>query len=451
LARSENFASGRLEPALKEIAEASARALETERVSVWLFNRDKSKMACVDLYERSAERHSAGAELEAAQYPSYFAALAEERTIAAHDARSDSRTREFKDSYLDSLGIHSMLDVPVRTGGSMLGVVCHESVGAPRRWSAAEQGFAASIGDFVALAIEASERRKAEDLLKEYSRELERRVEARTQELVSKNLELQHTLERLREAQDQLLISEKLASLGSLVAGIAHEVNTPIGAIIGAADVSDRCLAKVLAGIEAALDLEVLQRDTSFQEYVTVLRENNRVIASAADRISSLVKSLRNFARLDEAQLQLADIHEGIDSTLALIEHELLGHIAVVRIYGEIPRLWCYPNQLNQVFFSLFVNAAQAMHPAGTLTVRTCREGDAVVVRVSDTGKGIPPQNLSRIFDPGFTTKGVGVGTGLGLSISYSIVQKHGGRITVVSAPGSGSEFTITIPIRPGS
>jgi two-component system, NtrC family, sensor kinase len=448
LARSQNLASGQLANALREISETSASALEIERVSIWMFNGDRSTMRCADLFQRAEQRHSEGMELEAVKFPKYFEALAEERTIAAHDAHSDPRTREFAETYLKPLDIQSMLDVPVRVAGSMVGVVCHEDVGARRHWSAVEQGFAASIGDFVALAIEASERKRAEDLLREYNRQLEERVDERTRELTGKNAQLERALEQLRDTQDQLVIREKLASLGSLVAGIAHEVNTPIGAIIAAADISDRCLAKIVGTLQAAGRVECFEEGSENQEYVSVLRENNRVIASAADRISALVRSLRSFARLDEAELQLADLHDGIENTLSLIEHEWLGHVSVERQFGAIPKIWCYPNQLNQVFFSLFINASQAMRSGGRLTVATSMANGDIRVRISDTGKGILQEHLGRIFDPGFTTKGVGVGTGLGLSISHNIVSKHGGRMTVTSTPGKGSDFVISLPVR---
>jgi two-component system NtrC family sensor kinase len=156
---------------------------------------------------------------------------------------------------------------------------------------------------------------------------------------------------------------------------------------------------------------------------------------------------LRNFARLDEAELQMADLHQGIESTLTLVRHELKNRIRVVKNYGDVPPIRCHPNQINQVFMNMLVNGSQAIKGEGTITIRTFREGDIVSVQFSDTGVGIPPENLPRIFDPGFTTKGVGVGTGLGLSICFKIVQDHGGRIDVQSEVGKGATFTIRLPI----
>src|SRR5262245_12824551 len=162
LAKSDSLGGGDLAAAMREITEISARILGTERVGVWFFTEDHSRIRCLDLYEQRARRHSQGQELAAADYPLYFRALQQDRTIAAHDARTDSRTREFLASYLTPLGIAAMLDVPVRVEGRMRGVVCHEHVGSARRWTVREQNFAASIGDFVSLAIEASERKRAE-------------------------------------------------------------------------------------------------------------------------------------------------------------------------------------------------------------------------------------------------------------------------------------------------
>ena len=160
-----------------------------------------------------------------------------------------------------------------------------------------------------------------------------------------------------------------------------------------------------------------------------------------------IVRRLRSFARLDEAELKTVDIHEGIEDTLALIHHDLKHDITVHRRYGDVPPIACFPGRLNQVFLNLLVNARQAIHGKGEITIETAVEGDRVPIAISDTGHGIEPEHLLRVFDPGFTTKGVGVGTGLGLSICYQIVRNHHGEITVDSKPGEGATFTIRIPV----
>jgi signal transduction histidine kinase len=160
-----------------------------------------------------------------------------------------------------------------------------------------------------------------------------------------------------------------------------------------------------------------------------------------------IVRSLKNFARLDEAERKKVDIHEGIESTLTLLQHQLKSRITIVKRFGDLPEIECFPNQLNQVFMNILVNAAQAITNRGTITVTTSKQEGAVKISISDTGVGIPPEHLSRIFDPGFTTKGVGVGTGLGLSICYKIVQDHHGTIEAESS-NTGTTFTITLPMK---
>ena len=159
-----------------------------------------------------------------------------------------------------------------------------------------------------------------------------------------------------------------------------------------------------------------------------------------------LVGSLKNFARLDEADLKKADIHEGLESTLTLVQHEFKNRIQVERQYGNIPQVECHPNAINQVFMNLLVNASQAIPDRGTITIRTLKKGEFVRIAISDTGVGIPAENLSKVFDPGFTTKGVGFGTGLGLSICYKIIQEHHGRIEVESSD-RGTTFTVVLPL----
>jgi signal transduction histidine kinase len=177
-----------------------------------------------------------------------------------------------------------------------------------------------------------------------------------------------------------------------------------------------------------------------------MIDESNQVIRSGASRVAEIVRRLRSFARLDEAELKKVDVHEGLEDTLTLLHHEIKHNIQIVRDYGQLPLMSVYPSRLNQVFLNLINNARQAIHDKGTITIRTWVEDGTAVISISDDGIGIPKENLSRVFDPGFTTKGVGVGTGLGLSICYQIVKDHRGRIDVESELGKGATFTVRIP-----
>jgi signal transduction histidine kinase len=296
------------------------------------------------------------------------------------------------------------------------------------------------------LRVYSRELEQKSDELREYSRTLEQRVAERTQDLDVKNKELGETLDRLKDAQQQLILKEKMASLGDLVAGVAHEINNPIGAINSASDVSSRCLDRLQETVEKGESVQSVKDNMHYQTAMQLLRENTRIAVEGSGRVTKIVRSLRNFARLDEAELQEADIHEGIDSTLTLVHHELKHNVEVVKEYGDIPRIRCYPNQLNQVFMNLFVNAAHAIEGKGTLRITTSADDKNVFIKIVDTGRGIPPENIEKIFDPGFTTKGSGVGTGLGLSISYNIIQKHGGILRVDSEVGRGTAFEISLP-----
>lgn len=247
---------------------------------------------------------------------------------------------------------------------------------------------------------------------------------------------LEETNRVLMETQAQLVQSAKMAAMGELVAGVAHEINTPLGAVKSTTDILKRLV-------------ERLEPSAGDDQRVKQVRELIKLNESSIARMTSIVRDLRDFARLDEAELQEADLHQGIDSTLNLIQHETRDRIEVVREFGDLPRIRCYPGRLNQVFMNLFKNAVQAIEDRGTIVIRTRRDGDRVEVRVIDDGRGIAPKHLPRVFDPGFTTKGRGVGTGLGLAISARILEEHGGRISAESEPGKGSTFTLELPLRP--
>jgi two-component system, NtrC family, sensor kinase len=244
---------------------------------------------------------------------------------------------------------------------------------------------------------------------------------------------------REQELMSQLIQSERMAALGLLVAGVAHEINTPMGAIHSNNDIMTRAVGKIRNQLGSAPDEEVIR----LLDILDEVCRNNEI---ATERITNIVRSLKNFARLDEAERKKVNIHEGIESTLTLLQHQLKNRIRIVKSFGDIPEIDCYPNQLNQVFMNILVNASQAIADRGEITVKTWRKGDQVGISISDTGVGIPPDNLSKIFDPGFTTKGVGLGTGLGLSICYKIIQDHHGTIEAESSD-QGTTFTITIPI----
>ncbi len=246
---------------------------------------------------------------------------------------------------------------------------------------------------------------------------------------------------RYRQVQAQLIQAEKMASLGQLVAGVAHELNTPLGALNSNQDLLARALRRLRGQMETG------GAGPETERVFRTLEDLCRVNQTACDRMAAIVKSLRSFARLDEADLQKADLHEGIETTLTLIAHLLKGRVRVVREFGEIPEVTCYPNQLNQVFMNVLVNAVQAIEGNGEVQIRTFQEREWVKVRIADTGCGIPPERLGRIFDPGFTTKGVKVGAGLGLSICYQIIQQHNGKIDVESQVGKGTTITISLPV----
>lgn len=251
-------------------------------------------------------------------------------------------------------------------------------------------------------------------------------------ELYQKNIqtvkELKNTLKELKETQLQLINSEKMASLGQLVAGVAHEINTPVASIKS----NNGILAKLIPQIQDG-------------EIAELMQEINHIDSEAIQRISNIVISLKKFVRLDEAELQEADINKELDLTLDLIRHETKNRIEIVKNYGMLPFIKCYPNMLNQVFTNILVNACQSIEGSGIITITTSYEAETLTVSIKDTGKGIPENEVSKIFTAGYTTKGVGVGTGLGLAISAKIIEKHNGKITVNSEVGKGSEFVITI------
>ncbi|MEH2262018.1 GAF domain-containing sensor histidine kinase [Nostoc sp.] len=403
------------------------------------------------------------------------------RIRAINNVSTDSLTdchREF----LQSLQIQANLIVPINIGMELWGLLIAHECNAPRIWQDAEIDLLQQLGDQAAIAIQQAQ-------LYEQTHTAE--TEARNQAV-----QLGHTLHKLQETQTRLIQTEKMSSLGQLVAGIAHEINNPVNFIYGnlchTSDYIEQLLeilrlyqlhypdphSEINAAI-ASIDFEFLVED--LPKIITSMQVGS-------DRIRSIVLSLRNFSRLDEAENKRVDLHEGIDNTLLILQYQLKASgefpgIQIIKDYGNIPKVECYAGQMNQVFMNIFTNAIDALEmgnsgpplglrgdgewglramgngnkenkpfpmPTIHISTRVSADNSRLLIRISDNGPGMAVEVKKRIFDPFYTTKPVGKGTGLGLAISYQIiVEKHGGIMECISEPGKGTEFWIEIPVKP--
>lgn len=264
--------------------------------------------------------------------------------------------------------------------------------------------------------------------------------------LKRKSDKLEKLLDELKATQAQLVQSEKMAGLGKVVAGFVHELNTPVGAIKGAVDVYVRSVSNIQSVLKESQSIDEIKSSDRFQKSIKCLEDNINVTIAASERIMNITDSLKCFARLDESAFQRACIHEGLDSALTLLEHEFKDRIKVEKEYGDVPMIYCYPSELNQVFMHLLTNAVEAIRGKGIITIRTFVKDENVHVEIADTGIGILPDQKEGIFEPNFKKDGSRVKTGLGLFTSYNIVQNHKGHIEVESDVGKGSTFTVILP-----
>ena len=257
--------------------------------------------------------------------------------------------------------------------------------------------------------------------------------------------QMQELLNQLKQTQAQLVQSEKMAALGKLVAGVVHEINTPIGVINSITDTITRAIDNMVEILEQSKTLSDIKSDKRFQSSVAVLRQNVPTTKAASKRISGIIASLKSFVRLDESILQETNLHEALESTLLLMEHEFKGKISIVKEYGEIPLITGNAAELNQVFMNLLRNAAGAITSKGTITIKTSLKEGNIHIAITDNGVGIRPEQKKKLFEPTFTTKESRVKAGSGLFISHNIIRKHGGEIKVKSTVGQGSTFTAVL------
>ena len=529
-----------LEEGVREVLRTDAEQLGVERVSYWSRSHSPSALVCEELYVASADTWQRGERLEEADAPLYFAAIEAHPVIVADDAQADERTREFRDPYFRSKGITSTLDVPVWREGRLAGVICHEHVGPPRRWSLEDRDFAISIGNVVSMMISADERTRSEEALRK-SEERYRLVAKATSDVIwdwdlrtgevlwsdavgrafghelgsieptfawwSARLHPEDSLRveaSMRAAIDggqsswsdehrfqrsdgeyamvldrgfvardddgravrmvgtmlditarkklevQLLRADRLAAVGTLAAGVAHEINNPLAYIAGNVGYVREQLARMREPFAAAVEAggPAAARRRAVDEVCDALSE----AYEGAGRIRQIVRDLKLFARGDDGGSGPSDVHRVLESSINMANNEIRHRALLVRDYRPVPPVEGSDSRLGQVFLNLLINAAHAIKEGSVSTneirVGTDVDGEGrVVVTVQDSGAGMPAEVMSRIFDPFFTTKPVGIGTGLGLSICHGIITDLGGEISVDSAPARGTVFTVVLPV----
>jgi two-component system, NtrC family, sensor kinase len=352
-----------------------------------------------------------------------------------------------------SLGVRSVVMVPLRVKERIFGVL-HVTSSEPGRVGEADLELLAAVANHVALAVDRAE---SFQTIEELSRGLEDKVRVRTEQLRTAHEELQAAYRQLQATQMQLIQREKMASVGQLVAGVAHELNNPIGFVYSNVTTLEDFVRRLRGMLEvyrraplAEAERERVQAEWDARKIDYALKYLDTMtdgIKEGAERARKIVRDLRVFARTGDDVWQPVDLHQELESSLTLLNHLLKDRITVARKFGDLPPVECIRSQIDQVFLNLLANAAQAISGPGGITIESRAEDGVAVIVVSDTGPGIPTDVIGRIFDPFFTTKPVGEGTGLGLSISYEIVKKHGGDIRVESPVGGGAVFTLRIPL----
>lgn len=427
--------------AIRSVLDCACEGLAVERAGVWFYDGEREAIVCELLIDRRNSDELRDIRLDAEQFPAYFQALATERVIAAADACTDPRTAEFRDSYLQPLGINAMLDAPIRHHGRMVGIICCEHRGPPREWTQDEASFAGALADLVGRAMNARESRDARRSLEDANQQLEARVAERTETLSA-------TLHRLQEAHDHLVAVEKHAALGRIVAGIAHELNTPLGnAVMTASALQDRMKP-------------LLQQFETGQLKRSVLHDG---LNGARDSLTLLMSNLHRAAELIQ-QFKQVSVDQASERRRGFDVAEVVGEVLATlgprvrrsphRLETELQAgLMCdsFPGPLGQVVSNLVLNAlvhAFDDGQSGSVLVHVSEGGDGqVLLRVIDNGLGMSEAVRERLFDPFFTTRLGQGGSGLGMNIVQALVLRVlGGSIRVDSQPGVGSCIEVRFP-----
>ncbi len=406
---------------VEEVCQEATRILlastEAESAAIFLLNEDGKISGPVTSRSRAGEAGTSNPVVLSNTIAELI--LREHKGIVTSDAVTDERFAHGES--VASFKLHSVACAPMLGKSGDLGILYMENKTTVGAFTHEDLRLLCAVASQIGLAVENARFFQA---LKRTNENLESLVQERTAALA--------------EAQLKLYQTEKIASLSRLVAGVAHEINNPLGALKSNLDMLTSSFYRLAASPgKAGREAEILQD----------LAELGQASAAACARIVSVVRSLSSFARLDEAAFKLADINEGIKTTVQLLNPMLTRHVRIELKLGSIPPIPCYPALLNEAFMNLLVNACQAIKGSGQIVVETSREADWAIITIRDSGCGIPPEHLDAIFEPGFTTKGVGVGVGLGLAVVYSVVKEHQGNVSVESAAGKGSIFTLRLPL----
>ncbi|OJF68477.1 histidine kinase [Alteromonas sp. V450] len=437
VSQSPDIDKGELETATRLIINSVSEGLAITRAGIWLYDEAHTLVQCKLLIDKGNDLDNESLILTRKDFPHYFKALDSGRTIAAHDAITDPATFEFAEVYLTPLGISSMLDVPIRHRGEMIGIICCEHQGPQRVWDADEIVFAASLADLYGRAVSANERSDYEARLLEANQTLEEKVKARTEEL--------------ENAQEKLVESEKMAALGNLVAGIAHEVNTPLGIALTSVSNCKEELKHIYRDFE-----EGELTEESFKEFEEVCSEGLQLAESSLMRAANLIQDFKRTSA-DQTSLEIEDI--ALDEYIPRICNPLKPmlkkeNIAIDIVVSSSVVLTTCPGVIAQLLTNLISNAQRHAFSKIDDTRQNkvkieCREFEGeVIISVSDNGKGIPRALHKKVFEPFFTTARDKGGTGLGLNILYNLVkQKLNGDIMLESEENKGTTITVAIPL----
>ena len=437
VSQSADIDKGELDVASRLIINSVCEGLQITRAGIWLYDEMQTLVQCTLLIDKGNDLDHESLVLTRKDFPHYFEALDSERTIAAHDALTDVATFEFAEVYLTPLGISSMLDVPIRHRGKMIGIICCEHQGKAREWHADEVVFAASLADLYGRAVSANERADYEQRLIEANQTLEQKVIDRTAELEA--------------AQEKLVESEKMAALGNLVAGIAHEVNTPLG--IALTSVSN--CKEELKGIYRDFENDELT-EQGFKDFESICSEGLNLAETSLMRAANLVQDFKRTSA-DQTSLEIEEI--ALDEYIPRVCNPLKPMLRKEQVELSIdvtPNLviTTCPGIIAQLLTNLISNAQRhAFGPSvnndvNRVSVSCSKNAKGIVISVQDNGKGIPEALHKKVFEPFYTTARDKGGTGLGLNILYNLVrQKFNGEIDLTSTLGEGTKVTVCIPV----